>query len=876
MTGPSHGFYYSPSGQRAMAVINGQPVYSQMINGQPAWQTQPSNAPSNWQKNIPGSPTFKITTPPDLSLGVVDRGGNAGAVAGVGLGPFSTSQIGGSQGVVNAPTAKGTAPPALTKDPQTWANRTTAEALRLQGQGQGRRTAAPTTPMTQPTSLNPTQVLEAEGAQPGGQGAAPTTSGVIPGVPGSFGAPGMSASSNQNAPSSPSGLGYAEGGVVDDGTEFNGGKGDLQSVQDRINQVFDFGRQKHGIPTGPSDEQRQQGKDMLRQKYMDKTLDLTPHAGPYDDTPTEAQKYRDAQSGKTTVGKLKSLESDMENNLASPAANQDHIAPPQPKNISYADGGVVNDQPNQQQSQQQGHSLGSYLMGTDAVSPDVASAAEQQIDPTGQMDPTERKMRAIAAQQDPNQAWGLMQAGRQKFDRYRAFARAAAQGVQSKPPDPAAAAHAATQAFENVPDGRSVQFTPSRDGKITATVKSLTSGASKTKRFEDGGVVDEDAAQRQVNDLNQGQSAELPENTPSPVATGDLSGTSGDDTTIGGWTLPLNAFMKWLAGPQSTHDAVMKNGLDASDIIKAGGTEGQTAGPEGVGTGEANMFKPTNPGQTAFSIDRTGNLVKGGANPTPPAAEQSTDGTLASSVDKVNRQTGSKFSVGNQDIPFRQAAAKAGEDENTDENTDETSPAGAQPTSGRQQITGQQPGGVTDEQLATWERQANRIYPMASMAGQRAAFIEQRIKAAEELTKAMNQRFNYGQVTAEGRVAAAGVNANQRAARDALMYNLKANENAIRARGQGLNAFAGMVRAKLMAGGNVADVIKEMKQNGLGDLIPRGMDVSQGQPQVQNEGAEDQGGGQPQIFRDKRTGLFWQKTPQGLIPYTQGQNAGVQ
>ncbi len=93
-----------------------------------------------------------------------------------------------------------------------------------------------------------------------------------------------------------------------------------------------------------------------------------------------------------------------------------------------------------------------YLSGQGAVGPDVAQAMEQQVDPQGMMDPSERKMQAITKAGSPDKAFALMQHYRQKFMAYNSFAKAALQGAGGLPPTPAAAADALTKAYENVPD----------------------------------------------------------------------------------------------------------------------------------------------------------------------------------------------------------------------------------------------------------------------------------------------------------------------------------------------------------------------------------------------------------------------------------------
>lgn len=133
-----------------------------------------------------------------------------------------------------------------------------------------------------------------------------------------------------------------------------------------------------------------------------------------------------------------------------------------------------------------------YLSGQGAVGPEIAAALEQQVDPQGQMDPTERKMRAIAAAGDPDKAFQVMQHYRQKFNAYSAFARAALQGAGGRPPNPAAAADALNKAYANVPDGTSLQFSPGPGGFQVAMRKLGGGKAPPTQEFAEGGAVEDE------------------------------------------------------------------------------------------------------------------------------------------------------------------------------------------------------------------------------------------------------------------------------------------------------------------------------------------------------------------------------------------------
>ena len=162
-------------------------------------------------------------------------------------------------------------------------------------------------------------------------------------------------------------------------------------------------------------------------------------------------------------------------------------------------GGVI-PQPGTSQgaAPQQPSKMAGYLTGAGAVTPDIASALEGRVDPQGKMDPSARKMMAIASAGDPSKQFALMQHYRQKFNAYNGFARVAADGTPQKPADMNAAAHAATQAYQNVPDGTSVMFQPTQGG-VVAHVKQLAQPkqpqqAQQSQSFDDGGDVQDEQA----------------------------------------------------------------------------------------------------------------------------------------------------------------------------------------------------------------------------------------------------------------------------------------------------------------------------------------------------------------------------------------------
>lgn len=116
-----------------------------------------------------------------------------------------------------------------------------------------------------------------------------------------------------------------------------------------------------------------------------------------------------------------------------------------------------------------------YLTGAGNVSPDIADALEQKLDPQGQMDASTRTIHAIASAPSPDAAFGLMQHYRTRYNAYAGGARAALdQGNAGQ-----AAAHA-TQAFQNIPTGYDVRFAPAQGG-IAMSAKKL--GPQADERF---------------------------------------------------------------------------------------------------------------------------------------------------------------------------------------------------------------------------------------------------------------------------------------------------------------------------------------------------------------------------------------------------------
>jgi hypothetical protein len=377
----------------------------------------------------------------------------------------------------------------------------------------------------------------------------------------------------------------ATGGVVPDGEDDT-----PDDAMDVIGQVLSYGRKKNGMP-----------------EKLFSWIPTRP-AGPGGDKPDDNPfPTKDGGFGKR-VGMNDTEEPDTQTflhggDVTNPTINQDD----EENAGSFAEGGMIpeagdtgdnqaenTEQPAPANQQMNPQMAMRYLSGADAMAPDLAAAMEAQVDPQGQMDPATRKLQAIAKAGDPEKAWGLMQHYRQKFNAYSAFARVAAEGTPQKPADLNAAAKAATQAYENVPDGTSLAFQPAPGGIKVAINKVSPSRAApsgedtrKTQKFADGGDVEGEQAQpedwgaylrRGLADTGQpGESGVMPDpNAGTPVSQSDDVGDPNAGIPVSqppfpGGTAPHQAlkevflsipqFIKWLTGPGQM-DSVADKGVE--------------------------------------------------------------------------------------------------------------------------------------------------------------------------------------------------------------------------------------------------------------------------------------------------------------------------
>lgn len=174
----------------------------------------------------------------------------------------------------------------------------------------------------------------------------------------------------------------------------------------------------------------------------------------------------------------------------------------------------------------------SYLIGLmpdgSTVDPQQATAAEQQ---TGQKDPGDATLAAIGQQQDPKSGWSLIQHDRRQHGLYQAFAQAALD--QGHLP---AAAKAATQMMDNVPDGMHYDFTPGPHGVMASLSKSgggpvVATNPMNTFQFQqflkNPTMFDQALDNGGYSLINQATQAKAQDQAPGAPASGDSDVTAG-------------------------------------------------------------------------------------------------------------------------------------------------------------------------------------------------------------------------------------------------------------------------------------------------------------------------------------------------------------
>lgn len=155
--------------------------------------------------------------------------------------------------------------------------------------------------------------------------------------------------------------------------------------------------------------------------------------------------------------------------------------------MSFDEGGVVPEQGMGNPNAIDPQAAMAYLAGDGAVSPEIAQALEQRIDPQGQMNPTQRAMTAIGVAPSDEARFGMLQHYRTKFNGFAAAAKAAmARGDQGE------AARQATMALDAVPNGEHTQLAPAPGGFAVVSRPAIAK-RGRTRSYADGGEVLSDA-----------------------------------------------------------------------------------------------------------------------------------------------------------------------------------------------------------------------------------------------------------------------------------------------------------------------------------------------------------------------------------------------
>lgn len=442
----------------------------------------------------------------------------------------------------------------------------------------------------------PSSGVQSPGLPLNNQSNGPLSRGTPPSAPGDGGTPAGGGSaptavrSDQAFAPLPGG-GGGGGGVLmsafDDGGDVDGGGGppSLDDAMSTIQDTLNYGRQKNGMgDQGGQDDNAPGGFAANWQK-------MRPSTNVEDDR--DLSDVEGSEGPQPKMGPASSPLGPMPKQVARPwpyngASGVLHDT------ASYDDGGDVDNPSNAGMPQQpQGNrpqgappSIVGYAMGSDAVLPDVAQALEGKVDPHGQMDGSTRKMLAIASAPDQQTQWGMMQHYRQKFNATSAFARAAAQGTPQKPADIGAAAKAATQAYENVPDGTQLSFKPTNGGVIAHVHHLVSKGGNQAQQgFDDGGDVQSGLPDVLGTGAPSIPSSDYPTPDVDPDAATDkmITGRAGDnrkgiDLQDNDVSVPLTVqqFQQFLA-KDGQYDNIMDKGAAQSltDYVKGfGGQRG--------------------------------------------------------------------------------------------------------------------------------------------------------------------------------------------------------------------------------------------------------------------------------------------------------------
>lgn len=120
-------------------------------------------------------------------------------------------------------------------------------------------------------------------------------------------------------------------------------------------------------------------------------------------------------------------------------------------------------------------SIMGYLTGQGGVPQQQLDQAKQKVDPNNQMNGTEKTMAAIASAPNQKAAASIMQAARAQYITMKAGAAAALTGTDKGGPNLNVSVTNANQAYNNVPDGNHIMFSPGQDGaSVDVNVSPIT------------------------------------------------------------------------------------------------------------------------------------------------------------------------------------------------------------------------------------------------------------------------------------------------------------------------------------------------------------------------------------------------------------------
>ena len=409
-------------------------------------------------------------------------------------------------------------------------------------------------------------------------------------------------------------LGVADGGVIPNSPTGTTSP-DLDTALATVQGALASGRQSMGLPAnlmGDSD-QSSQGDDNSDQQVAG-TIPARP-ANPGGDQPNSnpfPTKTPQIPFGKRTADASGAIPED--NAVMGLAGGGDMDDPSTAKldAPAFAGGGDMNDpsaagipaqpqanmpQPQQGQTQPANdpmQALTQYASGAGAVPPEMAAALEQRVDPTGSMDPSQRKLLAVASA--PQQAqFGMLQHYRQRFQAMNSFARVAANGTQGRPANLAASTDAATRAYHNVPNGQSISFHPAGPGHVAMTVSHYAGdkGASKkVTAHAAGGAVPDDVDPMDVgpegavssgepNDLGQTMDTATAQVGAIPADTSILGNGMGEAETAATPKVALLSTSQYLNMLKNGHfDQMMDDAEKAAKCGKCGESKPGDAFPE--------------------------------------------------------------------------------------------------------------------------------------------------------------------------------------------------------------------------------------------------------------------------------------------------------